>query len=123
MDSLNALKVFARAAELRSFTDAGQQLGLSSSAVGSRRRTLHHASFPFVRRSPEHRRPCRAMTFVELLATSVSFSKIRSRHLVALVDNYFSPLLDSSFIQRAPKIGRSLASCTSSFSGQLLRNR
>lgn len=34
VDSLNALKVFSRAAELRSFTDAGQQLGLSSSAVG-----------------------------------------------------------------------------------------
>ena len=34
MDSLGALKVFARAAETRSFTDAGQQLGLSPSAVG-----------------------------------------------------------------------------------------
>lgn len=34
VDSLNALKVFSRAAELRSFTEAGQQLGLSASAVG-----------------------------------------------------------------------------------------
>lgn len=34
MDSIGALKVFSCAAELRSFTDAGQQLGLSSSAIG-----------------------------------------------------------------------------------------
>lgn len=34
MDSLNALKVFTKAAELRSFTEAGNQLGLSASAVG-----------------------------------------------------------------------------------------
>jgi DNA-binding transcriptional LysR family regulator len=34
VDSLNALKVFVRAAETRSFTEAGNALGLSSSAVG-----------------------------------------------------------------------------------------
>jgi DNA-binding transcriptional LysR family regulator len=34
MDRLGALNVFVRAAEVRSFTDAGRQLGLSSSAVG-----------------------------------------------------------------------------------------
>ena len=34
MDSLGALSVFVRAAEARSFTDAGRQLGLSSSAIG-----------------------------------------------------------------------------------------
>jgi DNA-binding transcriptional LysR family regulator len=34
LDSLTALNVFVRAAEACSFTDAGQQLGLSSSAVG-----------------------------------------------------------------------------------------
>jgi DNA-binding transcriptional LysR family regulator len=34
MDSLGALRVFARAAETRSFTEAGSQLSLSSSAVG-----------------------------------------------------------------------------------------
>lgn len=35
LDSLDALKAFSRAAQLRSFfSDAGQQLGLSSAAVG-----------------------------------------------------------------------------------------
>jgi DNA-binding transcriptional LysR family regulator len=34
MDSLGALTAFARAAETRSFTEAGRQLGVSSSAVG-----------------------------------------------------------------------------------------
>jgi DNA-binding transcriptional LysR family regulator len=34
LDSLSALKVFAKAAEMRSFTEAGQQLSLSASAVG-----------------------------------------------------------------------------------------
>ena len=34
MDSLGALSVFVRAAEARSFTDAGRHLGLSSSAIG-----------------------------------------------------------------------------------------
>lgn len=34
MDSLNALGVFVRAAETRSFTDAGRRLNVSSSAVG-----------------------------------------------------------------------------------------
>jgi DNA-binding transcriptional LysR family regulator len=34
LDSLNALNVFVRAAEVRSFTSAGRQLSLSSSAVG-----------------------------------------------------------------------------------------
>jgi DNA-binding transcriptional LysR family regulator len=34
MDSLGALNIFVRAAEIRSFTDAGRQLGISSSAVG-----------------------------------------------------------------------------------------
>jgi DNA-binding transcriptional LysR family regulator len=34
MDNLGALNVFVRAAETRSFTDAGRQLGVSSSAVG-----------------------------------------------------------------------------------------
>jgi DNA-binding transcriptional LysR family regulator len=34
MESLGALHIFVRAAELRSFTDAGRDLGLSSSAVG-----------------------------------------------------------------------------------------
>ncbi len=34
LDSLGALTVFVRAAETRSFTDAGRQLGVSSSAVG-----------------------------------------------------------------------------------------
>jgi DNA-binding transcriptional LysR family regulator len=34
LDSLGALSVFVRAAEARSFTDAGRQLGLSSSAIG-----------------------------------------------------------------------------------------
>ena len=34
MDSLGALTAFVRAAETRSFTDAGRQLGVSSSAVG-----------------------------------------------------------------------------------------
>ena len=34
LDSLNALKVFTCAADTRSFTDAGEQLGLSPSAVG-----------------------------------------------------------------------------------------
>ncbi len=34
LDSLGALSVFVRAADARSFTDAGRQLGLSSSAIG-----------------------------------------------------------------------------------------
>src|SRR5260221_891250 len=34
LDSLGALSVFVRAAESRSFTDAGRKLGLSSSAIG-----------------------------------------------------------------------------------------
>jgi DNA-binding transcriptional LysR family regulator len=34
LDSLSALATFVRAAEARSFTGAGQQLGLSSSAIG-----------------------------------------------------------------------------------------
>jgi DNA-binding transcriptional LysR family regulator len=34
MDSLSALGVFVRAAETRSFTDAGRRLSVSSSAVG-----------------------------------------------------------------------------------------
>ena len=34
MDSLGALPIFIQAAETRSFTAAGQQLGLSASAVG-----------------------------------------------------------------------------------------
>lgn len=34
LDNLSALKVFTRAAETHSFTEAGNQLGLSSSAVG-----------------------------------------------------------------------------------------
>lgn len=34
MDSLGALSVFVRAAEARSFTEAGRQLSLSSSAIG-----------------------------------------------------------------------------------------
>ncbi|MFZ6644583.1 LysR family transcriptional regulator [Undibacterium sp. TJN25] len=34
MDNLGALNVFVRAAETRSFTEAGRQLGVSSSAVG-----------------------------------------------------------------------------------------
>jgi DNA-binding transcriptional LysR family regulator len=34
LDSLSALVTFVRAAEARSFTSAGQQLGLSSSAIG-----------------------------------------------------------------------------------------
>jgi len=34
LDSLGALSAFVRAAEARSFTDAGRQLGLSSSAIG-----------------------------------------------------------------------------------------
>src|SRR6201992_508060 len=34
MDSLGSLNVFIRAAEARSFTVAGQQLGVSSSAIG-----------------------------------------------------------------------------------------
>jgi DNA-binding transcriptional LysR family regulator len=34
MDSLGALTAFVRAAETRSFTDAGRQLGVSSSAIG-----------------------------------------------------------------------------------------
>src|ERR1700704_3281034 len=34
LDSLGALSVFVRAAEARSFSDAGRQLGLSSSAIG-----------------------------------------------------------------------------------------
>jgi DNA-binding transcriptional LysR family regulator len=34
VDSLGALSVFVRAAEARSFSDAGRQLGLSSSAIG-----------------------------------------------------------------------------------------
>lgn len=34
LDSLGALSAFVRAAEARNFTDAGRQLGLSSSAIG-----------------------------------------------------------------------------------------
>ncbi|MEI9983819.1 MAG: LysR family transcriptional regulator [Aliidongia sp.] len=34
MDSLGALAAFTRAAETRSFTEAGRQLGVSSSAIG-----------------------------------------------------------------------------------------
>ena len=34
MDNLSALHVFVRTAQLRSFTDAGRELGLSSSAIG-----------------------------------------------------------------------------------------
>ena len=34
LDSLAALNIFVRAAEARKFTDAGRQLGLSSSAIG-----------------------------------------------------------------------------------------
>jgi DNA-binding transcriptional LysR family regulator len=34
LDSLSALSAFVRVAETRSFTDAGRQLGLSSSAIG-----------------------------------------------------------------------------------------
>jgi len=34
LDNLSSLKIFARAAETRSFTEAGNQLGLSASAIG-----------------------------------------------------------------------------------------
>lgn len=34
LDNLSALKIFARAAQTLSFTEAGNQLGLSSSAIG-----------------------------------------------------------------------------------------
>ena len=34
MDSLGSLNAFVRAAEARSFTVAGRQLGVSSSAIG-----------------------------------------------------------------------------------------
>ena len=34
MDSLGSLNAFVQAAEARSFTIAGQQLGVSSSAIG-----------------------------------------------------------------------------------------
>jgi len=37
MDNVGALNVFVRAAEARSFTEAGRQLGVSSSAIGKAR--------------------------------------------------------------------------------------
>ena len=43
MDSLSALGVFVRAAEARSFTDAGRRLSVSSSAVGKTYRGLRTA--------------------------------------------------------------------------------
>jgi len=42
MDSLSALDVFVRAAETRSFTDAGRRLSVSSSAVGKTISRLEH---------------------------------------------------------------------------------
>lgn len=42
IDSLGALRVFVHAAELRSFTAAGQRLGTSSSAVGKAVARLEH---------------------------------------------------------------------------------
>src|ERR1700730_14911736 len=42
MDSLTALDVFVRAAETRSFTDAGRRLSVSSSAVGKTISRLEH---------------------------------------------------------------------------------
>jgi hypothetical protein len=44
LDSLEALSAFVRAAEARSFTDAGRQLGLSSSAIGKTVARLERAS-------------------------------------------------------------------------------
>ena len=44
MDSLGALTAFARAAETRSFTDAGRQLGVSSSAIGKAMARMHRAA-------------------------------------------------------------------------------
>ena len=38
MDSLGSLNAFVQAAEARSFTIAGRQLGVSSSAIGTRGR-------------------------------------------------------------------------------------
>src|SRR5258708_40261202 len=72
MDSLGSLNAFVQAAKARSFTAAGRQLGVSSSAIGkagarmeerlgprpfhstTRRSTLNPAGPPFPRPLPAH---------------------------------------------------------------------
>src|SRR5471030_2068123 len=89
LDNLSSLKVFTRAAEARSFTEAGNQLGLSSSAVGKAIARLEkrlgvrlfHRSTRSVRITEEGQRfleSCRRI-FSEIDAIETGFAESRSR--------------------------------------------
>ena len=89
LDNLSSLKVFTRAAEARSFTEAGNQLGLSPSAVGKaiarlERRLgvrLFHRSTRSVRLTEEGHQlleSCRRI-FSEIDAMESGFAETKSR--------------------------------------------
>lgn len=89
LDNLSSLKVFTRAAEARSFTEAGNQLGLSSSAVGKAIARLEqrlgvrlfHRSTRSIRLTEEGQRfleSCRRI-FSEIEAIETGFAATRSR--------------------------------------------
>jgi DNA-binding transcriptional LysR family regulator len=89
LDNLSSLKVFTRAAEALSFTEAGNQLGLSSSAVGKAIARLEsrlgvrlfHRSTRSVRMTEEGQRfleSCRRI-FSEIDAIETGFAEAKSR--------------------------------------------
>jgi DNA-binding transcriptional LysR family regulator len=89
LDNLSSLKVFTRAAEAHSFTEAGNQLGLSSSAVGKAIARLEsrlgvrlfHRSTRSVRMTEEGQRfleSCRRI-FSEIDAIETGFAESKSR--------------------------------------------
>lgn len=89
LDNLSSLKVFTRAAEAHSFTEAGNQLGLSSSAVGKAIARLEqrlgvrlfHRSTRSVRMTEEGQRfleSCRRI-FSEIEAIETGFAETKSR--------------------------------------------
>ena len=89
LDNLSSLKVFTRAAEAHSFTEAGNQLGLSSSAVGKAIARLEkrlgvrlfHRSTRSIRLTEEGERfleSCRRI-FSELEAIEAGFAETKSR--------------------------------------------
>lgn len=89
LDNLSSLKVFTRAAEARSFTEAGNQLGLSSSAVGKAIARLEkrlgvrlfHRSTRSVRMTEEGQlflESCRRI-FTEIEAIETGFAETKSR--------------------------------------------
>lgn len=89
LDNLSSLKVFTRAAEAHSFTEAGNQLGLSSSAVGKAIARLEqrlgvrlfHRSTRSVRMTEEGQRfleSCRRI-FSEIEAIETGFAETKNR--------------------------------------------